>query len=545
MPRPWEKSYPPGVRWDVEPETAPLTRDLDRAAERWPAVPFLDFQGRPIDFRTFAALVERAARGFRALGVGRGVHVALFLPNVPHFPVAFYAVLRAGGVVVTLSPLDAAREVAQKLDKADVSVVVAFAGLADRLPKDRPGLRIVLAGPEDFAPRPSPPIPADPALPVPFAALLDPERERNEPWREAAADDLALLQFTGGTSGVPKAAMLTHANLSAAVSSYDHWSRAFDLQAGNERILAVLPLFHIFALTTLMLRGVRNGYTLLLKPRWDTDEVVEAFIRERPTLFSGVPTMYRALVAHPRAREIDFSALKYCGSGGAPLPTELFEAFGRLSGKPPYEGWGMTETAPAGTGTPVDARRPGSCGVPLPGVLVEVRDLGDVSRPLPAGEVGEICVRGRNVTRGYYRDPEETAAAFADGFFRTGDLGYLDADGYMFIVDRRKDMILSGGFNVYPRVIEEAMYEHPSVEEVIVVGVPDAYRGEAAKAFVKLRAGAAPFTLEELRAFLADRLGRHELPAQLEFRDALPKTAVGKLWKKPLADEERARAGGG
>jgi long-chain acyl-CoA synthetase len=221
---------------------------------------------------------------------------------------------------------------------------------------------------------------------------------------------------------------------------------------------------------------------------------------------------------------------------------ELRDEFEGVADRLLLEGWGMTETSPAGTVTPPQNRKLGSAGLPLPGVMMEIRDLEDPSRTLPPGEKGEICIKGKNVTKGYYKQPEETAGAFVDGYFRTGDIGYLDEDGFLFIVDRKKDMILCGGYNVYPRLIEEAIYEHPSVEEVIVIGIPDAYRGESAKAFVKLRDGAPPLGLEELRSFLADKVGKHELPTAIELRDALPKTAVGKLWKKPLVDEARAKA---
>jgi long-chain acyl-CoA synthetase len=263
---------------------------------------------------------------------------------------------------------------------------------------------------------------------------------------------------------------------------------------------------------------------------------------KRATVMLGVPTMWIALAAIPGIEKRDFSSLRYCGSGGAALPIEVGERIRRLTGHRLRGGWGMTETSPAGTNLPPRGPdKPGSCGVPLPGVLLEIVALDDPRRVLGPGEKGELRVKGPNVMKGYWRKPEETEAAFVDGFFLTGDIGMMDEDGYFTIVDRKKDMIISGGFNVYPRVIEEALYEHPDVEEAIVIGVPDAYRGEAAKAFLKLRAGAEPFTLEAARDFLADKIGKHELPAALEFRDALPRTAVGKLSKKELVAEERRK----
>jgi len=539
----WEKSYPPGFDWHAEIKTATLSDELTEAVARWGTKSFLEFGPIKLDFRTFDVLVERAARGFAALGVKPGVHVALHLPNTPHYPIAFYGVQRAGGVVANLSPLDAERELAHKIELADVSLVVSFVGLDQKLPPAGPKLRIMVATPEDMAPVPPPAIPTDPAERIPFRVLLDPTRPSPGPWPQANVDDLAVLQFTGGTTGLPKAAMLTHANLTASVSSYDAWggTESIGLKAGEESVLVVLPLFHIYALNTLLLRGLR--YRLILKARWDTDDILDTIQRERPSMFSGVPTMFRAIASHPRAKDVDFSCFHFCNTGGAPLPMELRDEFEGVAHKLLLEGWGMSETSPAGTVTPPSNRKLGSAGLPLPGVMMEIRNLEEPTKKLPPGEKGEICIKGKNVTKGYYKQPEETAGAFVDGYFRTGDIGYLDEDGFLFIVDRKKDMILSGGYNVYPRLIEEAIYEHPSVEEVIVIGIPDSYRGESAKAFVKLREGAATLELEELRAFLADKVGNHELPTALELRDSLPKTAVGKLWKKPLVDEARAKAG--
>ena len=497
----WEKSYPPGFDWHAEIKTATLSDELTEAVARWGTKSFLEFGPIKLDFRTFDALVERAARGFAALGVKPGVHVALHLPNTPHYPIAFYGVQRAGGVVANLSPLDAERELAHKIAVADVSLVVSFAGLDQKLPPAGPGLRIMVATPEDMAPVPPPAIPTDPAERIPFRVLLDPTRAAPGPWPKADVDDLAVLQFTGGTTGLPKAAMLSHANLTASVSSYDAWggNPSIGLKAGEERVLVVLPLFHIYALNTLLLRGLRNGYTLILKARWDTDDILDTIQRERPSMFSGVPTMFRALASHPRAKDVDFTCFHFCNTGGAPLPMELRDEFEGVAHRLLLEGWGMSETSPAGTVTPPENRKLGSAGLPLPGVMMEIRDLEDPTKRLPPNEKGEICIQGKNVTKGYYKQAEETANAFVDGFFRTGDIGYLDEDGFLFIVDRKKDMILSGGYNVYPRLIEEAIYEHPSVEEVIVIGIPDAYRGESAKAFVKLREGSPDLGLDTER----------------------------------------------
>jgi long-chain acyl-CoA synthetase len=304
----------------------------------------------------------------------------------------------------------------------------------------------------------------------------------------------------------------------------------------------VLPLFHIYALTVVLLRSIQNGVEILLRLRFDARETLRDIEEKRATLFPGVPTMWIAINELPGVETHDFSSLRLVSSGGAPLPVEVAERLERIVGQRLTGGWGMTETSPAGTSLlPGQANAPGLIGVPLPGIEMDVAALDDPHRVLPPGEIGELRIRGPNVTAGYWKRPEETARAFADGFFLTGDVGYINEQGFFYLVDRKKDMIISGGFNVYPGMIEQAIYEHPAVEEVIVIGIADAYRGQAAKAFVKLREGAPGLTLPELRDFLADKLGRHELPTALELRDSLPRTPVGKLSKKELVEEERAR----
>ncbi len=356
-----------------------------------------------------------------------------------------------------------------------------------------------------------------------------------------------MLAYTGGTTGAPKGAMLTHANLTAACSLYyEVTTRSEDgLREREERTLCVLPLFHIYSLTVVMLLGFRLGSELVLHPRFDPAAAARDIGLKKITVYLGVPTMHVAILSLPGVETMDFSSLRFCGSGGAPLPMAVKERWDAVVGCPIVEGWGMTETSPVGTFTPRTAAvRPGSCGLPYPGTEMKLVDVADPSREVAIGQRGEICVRGPHVMKGYWKKPEATAAAMtADGFFRTGDVGIIDEDGYVYIVDRTKDMLLCGGFNVYPRTIEEAIYKHPSVEEVSVIGVQDAYRGETPKAFVKLKAGAPGLTLDDLKTFLRDRLGKHEMIGALEIRDALPKTAVGKISKKDLRDAERARAG--
>jgi long-chain acyl-CoA synthetase len=300
-------------------------------------------------------------------------------------------------------------------------------------------------------------------------------------------------------------------------------------------------MFHIYALTAVMLRCVAGGTEMVLHPRFELIAVIKDLAKKKITVFPGVPTMFTAIVNHPQIRDYDLRSLKFCGSGGAPLPVEVARVFERKVGMKLKSGWGMTETCSPGTGHPKEGPdKPGSIGLMLPGIELDVVSLDDPAKTLPPNEVGEIRIRGPNVTKGYWNRPQETADAFVGDRFLTGDIGYMDEDGYFYLVDRKKDMIISGGFNVYPQMIEQAIYTHPSVLEVIVIGIPHDYRGEAAKAFITLRPGAQPFSLDELRAFLAGKLGKHELPAAVEFVKELPRTPVGKLSRHELRKSQPA-----
>ena len=543
----WQNTYRKGLRADFSPTPSTLIDEFRAAVAAYGETIYLEFAGRSWSYARFGTLVENAAAGLRALGIGEGWHVALHMPNVPQYAIALFAVLRVGGVVVNLSPLDAEREIAHKLAIGEARAVISFSGLHEKIPR-RPDLLLVIAGMDDLghAPDGAPPPPDEDAGVHHFGRLLAAAPAVEEPtveaWPTASPGDLAVLQFTGGTTGVPKAAMLTHANLTAAMAIYCAWFEAEEDEPAQHRVLTVLPLFHIYALSCILLPAMRSGQTLILKARWDTDDILDTIASSRPTAFYGVPTMFTALLASQRASDTDLSSLRICSSGGASLAPELLRAFRSRTGLNLNDGWGMTETCSAGTATPRRKPKLGSAGVPLPGIDVRIRDLENLRREVPRGEKGEICVRGPNIISGYYRNDDANADGFVDGYFRTGDIGYFDEDGYLFIVDRRKDMIISSGYNVFPRIIEEAVLEHPAVLEAIVIGVPDTYRGEMAKAFVVLRQGMPAFRLEELRAFLSDRLGRHELPGALEFRDQLLKTVIGKLARKPLVDEERAKA---
>ena len=564
--RPWLKSYPAGVRWDAPIEIAPVQSVLETAAKRFGPLPALEFMDRRIAYAELEALANRAAAGLQKLGVGPGVHVGLYLPNTPHYVIAFFGVLKAGGTVVNYSPLDPLRALEAKIEDSETDMLVTL-DLASLYPQAEKLLassrlkRLIVGEFAEYALAPGP-VKAQMTAGGMLAAVT--HGERRVAFRDLLDNDgrfethpladlteaLAIIQYTGGTTGAPKGAMLSHANLTAACSQYVEIvtrSETSDYEVGNERVLCALPLFHIFGLSAVLIVSLRLGAEVILHPRFDPAAVARDIVAKRITHFPGVPTMHIALLSLPNISAFDLSSLKRCSTGGAPLPVILQQQFQAATGCFLTEGgWGMTETSPAGTFKPhAGPAKPGSCGIPVPRTEMKFIDVADPDREVPLGERGEICVKGPNVTKGYWKKPEATANAMtADGFLRTGDVGVMDEDGYVYIVDRTKDMLLVGGFNVYPRNIEEAIYQHPAVEEVSVIGVPDAYSGERPKAFVKLKSGAPPITLDELKAFLKERLGKHEMIGGLEIRADLPKTPVGKISKKDLREQEaRAHAG--
>jgi long-chain acyl-CoA synthetase len=549
-PYPWERSYPPGVHWDAPIAMGAVPAILDQSAKTYGDKPAIEYRDGQISYRELAALSQRAAEGFRRIGVTRGTPVAVYLPNTPYHLITFFGVLRLGARIVHLSPLDAERELAFKLSDSGARILVTtnFPSMLPRalkLLQDEHVEQLVAC---DDAIWGTPPIPLEPINEndrvLNFKSLLAHEPSNEFP--KLSPDDIAVLQYTGGTTGTPKGAMLSHGNLTAAVSIYSVWQSGQGVLPGQDRIICVLPLFHIYALTSVMLRAIQSGNELMLRPRFDVETTLRDIEEKHATAFPGVPTMWIALNAVPGIEKRDLSSLKHCYSGGAPMPVEVQQRFERLTGHSIRGGWGMTESSPAGTNLPYcGSFPPGTIGLPLPGIVIDVVALDDPTRVLGFGETGEMRIKGPNVFKGYWNRPEETAASFVDGFFLTGDIVYMQDDGYLFLVDRKKDMIISGGFNVYPQVVEQAIYEHPDVEEVMVIGIRDTYRGEAAKAFVKLRAGAPELTLDMLHEFLADKVGKHEMPSALEIRKALPRTSVGKLSKKELVEEERSKHAAG
>lgn len=554
---PWLQSYPAHMAHQPALPVGPVWALLEGAAREFPERPAIDFLGHKLSYAELDSLVRRAASGLQQIGVGPGVHVGLYLPNCPHYFISFMAVLRAGGTVVNYSPLDAERTLAHKIEDSQTDLMITldlaafYPRMAELLHSTR--LQRLLVGQLTEFCGPVSQAQAEQLGPraevqwndqcLPFASLL----AQGDDCRLHPLDDpqaaLAVVQYTGGTTGLPKGAMLTHANLTSSCSQLLA-ILGNELTPGNERVLAVLPPFHIYALMINMLFSLRMAAEVYLHPRFDPVEVLECVHRQRISTFPGVPTMFIGLLGHPLTAQRDLTSLKVCNSGGAPLPLEVQQRFQQVAGCRLREGWGMTETSTVGTFTPADAEpRNGSCGLPAPGCRVRLLALDGSEREVAPGEEGELCIAGPNITIGYWKRADATAESMtSDGFLRTGDVARMDEQGWLYIVDRTKDMILCSGYNVYPRIIEEAIYEHPAVEEVSVIGIDDAYRGQAPKAFIKLRAAAEPFDFTELQAFLASRLGKHERLAAMEIRDSLPKTPVGKLSKKELVEQERQRS---
>jgi long-chain acyl-CoA synthetase len=528
---------------------------LDTAVRHFSANIALDFLGRRYSYAELGRLTDRAAAGLQKLGVAKGVKVGLCLPNCPYFVIMYYAILKTGGTVVNFNPLYTEDEIAAQASETETSLIVSLDVVAiqakiTRLAERGHFSRVIVCS-------------LTAAMPLVKGQLFRLLKRKelasvpqNAPYmtfetliagtdplvavRIDPAHDIAVLQNTGGTTGLPKAAMLTHTNILANVGQ----ARATidGLQEGQERILAVLPFFHVFAMTAVMNFGLAIGAELLLLPRMDLKLLMRTLRRRRPTLLPGVPTLFTALCnATETARQSELGSIKFGISGGAPIAGETIDRFERLARRPILEGYGLSEASPVVSFNRAGASRRGSVGQAVAGTVIEIRNPNHPEEILPQGAHGEICVRGPQVMLGYYKRPTETAQVFVEGALRTGDIGYLDADGYLFIVDRIKDLIFCSGYNVYPRVIEEVAYQHAAVQDAVAIGVPDEYRGQSPKLFVTLRPGASA-TAPDILAFLQEHLNKIECPKSVEIRDSLPKTLVGKLSKKELVAEELKRA---
>lgn len=547
----WERFYPPGVRASFAPAPETLTDLFEEAVRRHESRIGLSFHDWEMSYGEWGAEARKVAAALRSRGIGPGDTVALYLPNSPFHLIFFFGALLAGARIAHFSPLDAHRELLFKCHDSEAKLLVTlaeapFMDMAQRLFKERAVPRVVLCEERCFLRSAA----SAPGRPNP-GAFIETCNEflsgasDDAPSARCAPHDIALLQYTGGTTGRAKAALLTHANLTAATRIYEAWFRGDGNSGPDARVLLMLPLFHIFALVAILLRRITEGSLLILRRRFDASEALDLIEQKRVTSLSGVPTMWVALANHASIGERDLSSLESITSGGAPLPVAVYERVKQLTGLNLRGGWGMTETCAAGTNLPPDMppSKLGTVGLPMPGITVEIVDPSDPRKILAANQVGELRIKGPNVASGYWRVQEAERRSWQDGHLLTGDLARMDEDGFVYIVDRKKDLIISGGFNLYPQAIENAIMEYPAVAEVIVIGVPDAYRGEAAKAFIVLKAGEAEFSLETLQGFLAERLGRHEMPRALAFLQQLPKTSVGKLSRKQLRDQQLKQNG--
>jgi long-chain acyl-CoA synthetase len=553
----WLKHYPRGVDWQQNFSPAPLFELLDTAAIAYGRKTATNFLGKLLTYKEIVDAANRAAAGLQKLGIKKGSKVGLLMPNCPTFIIYYFGALKAGATVVNYNPLYTLEELTFQVRDSETEVMVTLdlkllfdkvealmqAGTLKRavvasFPALLPGPKSVLF--KLFKSKElAHPLKSEMAGKITLDDDLMQNDGKFQPVANDPLNDVAVLQYTGGTTGTPKGAMLTHANVTINAQQGKAWATI--LKPGSERALAALPFFHVFAMTAVMNFALSQGAELIIMPRFVLDDAMKLIDKLKPTVMPGVPTMFIAMLNHPRLKSFDLSSLKFCLSGGAPLPVDVKQRFEQLTGCKLVEGYGLSEASPSVTCNPLDGPvKEGSIGQPLPGTIVSLRDLADPSKEVPRGEKGEICVKGPQVMKGYWKRPEETANQFVGDYLRTGDVGIMDEEGFFFIVDRIKDLIICSGYNVYPRRVEEAIYEHPAVEEVTVIGIKDQYRGEAPKAFIKLKAGMTA-SEADIRKHLEAKLSKIELPAEIEFRDALPKTLIGKLSKKELKAEEAAR----
>ena len=559
--KPWLRFYDEGVPASLDYPPVPLDRLLAEAAAEYPAQPAIIFGARvgkrimdkALSYRQLDEAVNRFAVALQNLGAKKGDRVAVYLPNCPQFVIAYYGAIRAGGVAVPCNPLYVAAELEHQLNDAGAEIVVTLSAFYEVLQSIRAntrlrhaivtnvkeyfppllrllftltkekkeGHRVELAGEDDFW----------------FQSLLMRGSAAPAPI-EVEFDDTACLLYTGGTTGVPKGAQLTHRNLVSNAVAALAWSHS---REGGEITIGALPLFHSYGMTSVMNMAVAGAFTMVLivDPR-DVLHIMGSISKHRASFYPAVPTMYVAVNNHPQVKEFDLSSIRVCLSGAAPLPSEVQERFQAITGSTLVEAYGLTETSPATHVNPLDRNRIGFIGIPWPDTEARIVDVDTGEEELPVGEIGELVIHGPQVMKGYWQQPTETANVLREHpvlgpglWLHTGDIARVDEEGYFQIVDRKKDMIICGGFNVYPRDVEEALFKHPAVQEAAVVGVPDPYRGEAVEAFLVLKEGMTA-TEEEIIAFCRQHLARYKAPTAVEFRTELPKSAIGKVLRREL-----------
>jgi len=557
-PRVWHRSYDPGVPPSLSYESLTLPQLLGRAAAQYGDAPAVLFHNCRLTYRELQDAVDRLATALASLGVGPGTRVAVHLPNIPQIVIAYYAALQLGAPVVLTNPLYVPREIAYQWKDSDcrVAIVADFIfetkirGIRDRLPVEH---YIIASIPEYLRfplnvlarlklKRAKPPAIArvSPGHGIHFFRELVEATAPQPPQPTIRLDDVATLQYTGGTTGPSKGAVLTHRNLSCNVQQMRAWFPS--LEPGKEVVLTALPIFHSFGMTVCMNLsvGIAGAMALVPNPR-DIPALMQTIAKHRATIFPAVPAMYAAIINHPKVKSFDLSSVKRCVSGAAPLPVDTLRRFEELTGAIICEGFGLSETSPVTHSSPLAGRRkPGSIGVPLPDTDAKIVDIETGTQPVPPGETGELVIAGPQVMAGYWNKPEETAGMIRDGWLHTGDLARADEDGYFYIVGRKKDMILCGGFNVYPDEVDRILAGHPAVVEAATIGIPDERRGETVKSFVVLKAGRRA-TPEELIAYCRENLAPFKVPREIEFRPELPKSTVLKILRRELRDQELAK----
>jgi len=553
--KPWLTSYEKGVREKIEYEGICLPAILERSASRFPNKMALLFQGYKITFRELNDMVNRFAASLHDFGIDKGDSVAILLPNVIPCVVAYYAILKIGGIAVMNNPLYSDRELEYQFNDSDSKLLVTIDLLANRMIDLRPKTKIkqiIYTSIGDYLPFPKNLLFPFVAKKKNLAADVKPA-ENVYPWKDLPAkshprlpeveisfDDIAMYLYTGGTTGIAKAVMITHGNLSKQVQQLEAWFPTFN--KGEEIMLGSLPFFHVFGLSTAMNFAIYMGWGDILIPKPQPGPLLETIRKFKPTFTPLVPAMYIGILNHPDINKTDMTSIKGCFSGSAPLPLEIIRDFENKTGAVIVEGFGLTESSPVTHVNPFAGgkRKVGSIGVPISDTQCRIVDVDDGETDLPVGESGELLIKGPQVMKGYWNNPEETAKTLTNGWLHTGDIAKMDEEGYFYIVDRKKDMIISSGCNVYPRDIEEVFYENPKIQEACAIGIPHATRGESIKVFVVLKEGKTA-TQEELIEYCTDKLAKYKLPTEIEFRDDLPKTNVGKILKKELRAEEMAK----
>lgn len=550
--KPWLRHYPSEVAPTYEYPKHNLARLLVDSAHKFPDRPALYFLGKTLRYREVLEASYRFANVLKDLGVSPGDRVSIMLPNCPSAIIAYFGTLMMGGIVVMTNPLYVERELVHQLSDSGATVIVTLDLLFDRVQKAKgktPIRHVIVTSIKDYLP-----FPKNVLYPIKMkkdganlaVTYGDGVYSYKKLLREAsrapicvdvkADEDIALLQYTGGTTGISKGVMLTHTNLIANTYQTSHW--CYRIRLGEERFLGAIPCFHVFGLTVLLNQSMYRAGMLILIPKFDINMILDTIHTLKPTIFPGAPTMYIALINHKRVKEVDISSINVCVSGSAPLPLEVQERFEALTGGRLIEGYGLTEASPVTHANPIwGFRKIGSIGIPFPDTDTKVIDS-DSGQELPIGEIGEIIIKGPQVMKGYWQREHETAMTIRDGWLYTGDMGRIDEDGFFSIVDRKKDLIIAGGYNIYPRDIEEVLFEHPAILEAAVAGVPDEYRGETVKAFVVLRPGMT-LTEKELELWCRERLAAYKVPRKVDFRESLPKTMIGKVLRRQLLEEEK------